>query len=212
MDMLGKLFGSKDIVKLLRLFILNPTDHYDFADVIARTKIDRDIARQELSMLERIGFIKKRLFYKEIEKHLGKRTTMVRKRASGYALNETFTHLSALRELIAGIGMVSERDLTKKLTKAGRLKLVVLSGVFVGDFGSRVDLLVVGDRLRRPVLERVIRDFELEVGREISYAAFSTSDFRYRLSMQDRLLRDTFDFAHSTVLDRLGIDRSALIA
>lgn len=209
MDALSKLFGSKDIVKILRLFILNPNDHFEPADVVERTKIGRDVVRQEVTMLERVGFVKKVSFYKEVEKMRGKRMVQARKRTSGYILDDTFKHLPALRELLAGSGMISERDLTKKLTKAGRLKLVVLAGVFVGDFGSRVDLLVVGDQLRRPALERVIRDFEAEVGREISYAAFSTSDFKYRLSMQDRLLRDTFDFAHSTIIDRLGIDQAS---
>ena len=160
MDTLGKLFGSKDVVKILRLFILNPTEHFGLPDVIERTRIDRDVARQELQMLERIDFVRKRSFYKEVERTHGKRKVLTRKRTSGYILNEEFEHLSALQLLVAGSGMVSERDLTKKLAKAGRLKLVVLAGVFVGDFEGRVDLLVVGDRLRRQKLESVIQKFE----------------------------------------------------
>jgi len=212
MDTLGKLFGSKDIVKILRLFILNPMEHFDLADVRERTRVDRSIVRQELATLARIAFVKQRSFYKEVERMRGKHKIRTRKRVSGYILNEEFEYLSALRLLVAGSGMVSERDLTKRLMKTGRLKLVVLAGVFVGDFDSRVDLLVVGDRLRRQKLEGIIQKFETELGREINYAAFSTDDFKYRLSMHDRLLRDTFDFAHSTVIDRLGIDREPVVA
>jgi len=210
MEVLSKLFGSKDIVKMLRLFILNPDEYFELADVIARTKGDRDAVRQEISMLLRIGFVKRRSFYKEVERKRKGKKVQARKRVSGYTLNEEFMHLTALRHLVAGNEMVNGRDLTKKLARSGQLKLVVLAGIFVGDLHSRVDLLIVGDRLRRSALESVIRGFEAEIGREIHYAVFGTSDFKYRLSMHDRLLRDTFDFAHSTVIDRLGVDREAL--
>ena len=46
---------------------------------------------------------------------------------------------------------------------------------------------------------------EAELGREIRYAFFTTPDFRYRLGVYDRLLRDVFDYPHRVLLDKIGL-------
>jgi hypothetical protein len=51
----------------------------------------------------------------------------------------------------------------------------------------------------------VIKRLEGEFGREIRYALFSTSDFRYRLGVYDRLIRDVFDYPHRLLLDKIGL-------
>src|SRR3989344_4479321 len=43
---------------------------------------------------------------------------------------------------------------------------------------------------------------ETAPGREIRYAVFSTPEFRYRLTIQDRLIRDTLDYPHLVLLDK----------
>ena len=207
MDILGKLFGSKDIIKILRLFLLNAQESYDIEDVTTRTRVSAAVARQELLMLASIGFVKKRSFYKEVAQKRGKNATTRKKRVSGFILDDTFAYLEPVRNLIAGPEMITQKDLLKRLGRAGSLKLVVLAGVFVEDFDSRLDVLLVGDRIRRRLLENAMRDIETEIGREVRYAAFSTDDFLYRLGLRDRLVRDAFDYPHATVVDRLGIEQ-----
>jgi hypothetical protein len=46
---------------------------------------------------------------------------------------------------------------------------------------------------------------EAEIGKELRYAYFSTDEFRYRLSMYDKLIRDILDYPHRVLLDKLGI-------
>jgi hypothetical protein len=54
-------------------------------------------------------------------------------------------------------------------------------------------------------LERAIRDIESEVGKELTYAAFKTDDFIYRLGMYDKFIRDILDYPHEKILDKIGI-------
>ena len=81
MDTLGKLFGSNAIVKILRLFLFNPTTIFETSEIVHRTKVQSETVRFEISMLERIGLIKKKSFYKEIEKERGKRMVIAKKRS-----------------------------------------------------------------------------------------------------------------------------------
>ena len=95
--------------------------------------------------------------------------------------------------------------MAKKFKRSGRVKLLLLSGVFNHNPGARLDLLVVGDNLKRPVVDRIIRSLESEIGKELAYAAFETSEFIYRASMYDKLIRDVIDFPHEKVINQGGI-------
>jgi predicted nucleotidyltransferase len=92
----------------------------------------------------------------------------------------------------------------KKINTAGRAKLVVIAGAFIQDFDSEIDLLVIGDGMSEAKLEKAVREIESEVGRELRFALFSTSDFGYRMNIYDKLLRNVFDYPHQTILNRLG--------
>ncbi len=81
----------------------------------------------------------------------------------------------------------------------------MLSGFFVGMIEPQVDLLVVGDTIDERVLKTSVHSLEAELGREIRYAAFATTDFRYRLEVYDRLLRDVFDYPHRVLIDKIGL-------
>ena len=82
---------------------------------------------------------------------------------------------------------------------------MTVSGVFIQKPDSRVDLLIVGDRIKSTSLDRIIRNLEAQIGKELRYASFSTKEFRYRLNVYDRLIRDILDFPHEPVLDRIGV-------
>ena len=91
------------------------------------------------------------------------------------------------------------------LKRAGALRLVALSGHFTGILEPQIDLLVVGDHLEDRTLASSVRSLEAELGREIRYASFATADFRYRLGVYDRLLRDVFDYPHRLLIDKIGL-------
>jgi len=213
MEILSKLFGGAGIVKILRLFLFNPTEPYESKDVVQRTKTPTDLARSELSMLGKIDFIKKKNFYKEVQtpvsrrsaKHTTSQKKVTRKRVSGWVLNTDFLYLRELQALLIGTAPFETESVVRRLRKVGNVKVIIIAGVFVQHWDSRLDLLIVGDNLKKQQLSNIIKDVESELGREIRYAVFSTQDFKYRLGIYDRLIRDVLDYPHKIVVDRIGI-------
>lgn len=211
MDILSKLFGSSAIVKILRLFLFNPYEGYEIRDVIQRTKVDSEVVRSEIAMLGKIGFIKRVNFYRSLEEvqrrrpKTQKNKTLKRKKVSGWGLDDRFPYIKELQALLIGSAPVWNKDIIKKLRRAGSIKVIITSGVFVGNLDSRLDILVVGDNLKRQQLANSIKDIEADLGKEIRYAVFSTPDFKYRLGIYDRLVRDVLDYRHEKVIDRLGV-------
>jgi hypothetical protein len=97
---------------------------------------------------------------------------------------------------------VRHEKIVSALRRGGRLAAVILSGCFLGDPSRPADLIVAADAFNERRLDKAVRDLEPMFGREIRYAAFSTPEFRYRLTIQDRLIRDTLDYPHLVLLDK----------
>ncbi|MEI7563511.1 MAG: HTH domain-containing protein [bacterium] len=189
-DILGLIFNSPARVKIMRLFLLNRENVFSSSQISKRSNVSNVMVRKEISVLSRSGFIKRKK-----EKQEGK---MV----DGWIFNPKFTHTNSLNTLLFGTEFVDNADLARRFRRSGRIKLLVLSGIFTHNPNIRIDLLLVGDNLKRPVIERIIRSLEAEIGKEISYAAFETEEFLYRASMYDKLIRDIIDFPHEKVINQ----------
>lgn len=83
---------------------------------------------------------------------------------------------------------------------------MVLSGVFLDEphTQSRADIVVVGDNLKRTAIESAIRSIEKQIGRELTYSVLTTKDFKYRVDMRDKFIRDVLDFPHKKIINKLG--------
>lgn len=205
MEILGKLFGTPEKVKLMRLFLFNPDQAFDLEDSVLKTKSGAREVRREISGLEKIKLIKKRIFFKEVKKENVKKSEGVKKKTNGWILNPDFHYLTELQGLLINAQLIRHGEILRRLSRAGKLKALIVSGVFIQDLDSRVDLLIVGDNLKKFALENAIKTIESEIGREINYTAFETPDFLYRLGVCDKLIRDILDYRHEKVLDRIGI-------
>ena len=95
-------------------------------------------------------------------------------------------------------------ELPARLKHVGKLKLLVASGVFLRHDDRPIDLLIVGDKLDVPAMQKTISIMESEIGRELRYALFTTDDFLYRIKMYDKLIRDVFEFPHQKLINQLG--------
>ena len=126
---------------------------------------------------------------------------------SHYQTNPRFGHLDALDAFIRETTSLRPASILASLKRAGALRLVALSGLFTGILDTQIDLLVVGDHLDERVLANAVHSLEAELGREIRYASFATADFRYRLGVYDRLLRDVFDYPHRLLVDKIGLQK-----
>lgn len=208
MDTLSKLFGSSARVKLMKLFLCNPADPFEKIELEKRAKITSAAAQKELRLLQNLGFLKKKSFFKE-GKLLKNGKIGKKKRVSGFILNPNFEYISSLHRLLITSAPLQTTDVAKRFTKAGNVKLIVLSGVFVEDPDGRIDALLIGDRLKKGQLKSIISVIESEIGHQLRYAVFSTKDFKYRLSVCDRLIRDVFDYPHEIIVDKLGMREAA---
>lgn len=189
MDPLAKLFGSPTRLKLLRLFLFNDDLSFTAAEAAFRTKTASAAARKELAGLVSMGIVKKKS---------GRSTT--------YSVNKKFPYFEALQTFIRSTTNLSDGTMVSSIKRAGNVRLVVLSGLFTGAIETKVDVLVVGDRLVDKPLESSIRALEAELGRELRFTSLSTEDFKYRRGVYDRLVRDVFDFPHRILLDKIGVE------
>ncbi len=189
MDPLARLFGSFSRLKLLRLFLFNEDMGFTVADISFRTKTPKDQVRKELTQLLAAGVVRKRSG----------------KKGAVYGATGKFPYYEALLGFLRSTTNVSDADIINALKKAGVLKLVAMSGLFTGAVETKIDMLIVGDNLDDKKLETAIRSLEAHLGRELAYAAFTTQDFRYRVGVYDRLVRDVFDYPHRTIMDKIGI-------
>ncbi len=195
METLGKIFGGETKVKLMKLFIFNPDEIMEISVIAKKVQINSRKVKKELLGLERMKMISKKHTHKPKQK----------KKFIAYKLNEKFPYLGDLKNFLLNLDPLQPKEIVKKLMRLGSVKLVLVAGVFIQDPESRLDLLVVGDRIRISGLENTIKNLEAEIGRELKYAYFTTEDFKYRLSMYDKLTRDVFDYPHKMVVDKLGV-------
>ncbi|PIQ67140.1 MAG: hypothetical protein CO184_01630 [Candidatus Zambryskibacteria bacterium CG_4_9_14_3_um_filter_40_16] len=205
MDTLNQLFGSTAKVKTIKLFLFNPKVSFDINDIAQKTKEPVSKIRKEISTLLKLKLIKKKTFYKQVEKKVRKKKVLKRVRVSGWLLNENFGYTIPLQAFLVTMNNLGPKDIVKKISKAGSVKFIAIAGAFIQDGESRVDLLVVGDRLKRGILDSAVRSIESEFGRELKYAVFETSDFEYRLNFYDKLIRDVLENPHEKILNKLGV-------
>lgn len=205
MDILGKLFGNPARAKIMRLFLLNPLSSFDSSDVAQKTKTGT-LARKEIKNLESIGFIAKKSFFKEIPFKKKGKQKIKKKRVIGWHLNEDFPLLFPLKNiLMSGNPLNRREEIVNRFNGCGKVKLIVVSGVFVGEGNSRIDILVVGDGLQKRAIDNALKGLEAEMGKELTYAFLETPEFRYRMGIYDKFIRDIFDYPHEKVFDRLDI-------
>lgn len=204
MDVLAKLFGNPARVKMLKLFLFNEGESFQNTDIAQRARVSAQNVRTETLMMEKIGLVKRRIFYIEASRGKGRKRKAVKKKVRGWTLNSTFTYLQALRSFFLTASPAHDNSIVRRLNRTGKYKLIIIAGVFIQDWDSRIDLLVVGDAINQSKLESVVRDLEADIGRELRFASFSTKDFTYRMNIYDRLIRDVLDYPHQVVLNRLG--------
>ncbi|OGZ35992.1 MAG: hypothetical protein A3I88_03610 [Candidatus Portnoybacteria bacterium RIFCSPLOWO2_12_FULL_39_9] len=188
-QILEQLFDSPLKVKLLRLFLRNPEKSFLLKEITKRVKSDIRSCRHQIEKLKSINLLGSRY----------------RAKKRIYFINPRFDFYGELRTLVLKSNPASKEKLIKRLRNLGRIKLAVLSGVFLNAENPRVDLLVVGDLIKKRKLDNFLKDLEAEVGKEIDYVVLTTEDFKYRYDMFDRFLRDVLEKPHEKLINKLRI-------
>lgn len=208
-QILEKLFESPLKVKILRLFLRNPDLVFTLDDISRSTQLRPAQTRKEVKKLENFGFLKKKFTSfseeKPVKHPAAKKKKIKIKKKPVYFANQDFILYKTLRDLIAVASQPSRKKLIEKIKRLGKVKLAVIAGIFINNENSRADLFVVGDNIKKKKLEKLLADIESETGKALNYVYMETSEFKYRMNMYDRFLRDILELPHQKLINRLNI-------
>ena len=200
-QILEKIFESVPKVRILRLFMHNPEESYLLQDIAKRTQVRIPAARKELGKLIAAGVVKQ----KTAKIALPRKRKITYKKEKVFQVNADFPLLSELRDLVVKSSVASRKNILRQIKGIGRVKLAVLSGVFINSDTARTDLLIVGDDIKKGRLESFLARTESELGKSVQHTLMDTEEFRYRLDMYDRFLRDILEYPHEKLINRLDI-------
>lgn len=197
--MIEQLFGSKTRVKLLQLFLANPGRSFYVRELTR--KIDEQInsVRRELANLLGIGII---------------RSDSVNNKLY-YEVNQGYKHFKALQSIFSvelpqqDVSPASQGDLLKRLQAVGSFDVIIATGIFTGQRGGDIDLLLVGASNKQK-LEKLIKTVEVEEGGPIRYTVISEKEFKYRLEINDRFITTTLSSRHILLTDNSGLIKKFL--
>jgi hypothetical protein len=181
------LFGSKARARLLRFFLLNPGVEFGATDVSQKILVPRkDIAR-EIIKLVKMKFL--------IEK--------VRKGKKVYLLNENFPFHTELHSLVSKLNVHAQSQIFRKLKVVGEVKLILISGLFINNPKSKVDMILVVNNENRTKLKHAIAHLEAEVGKEIRFFLMNAEELHYRLNMLDRFFMEFLENPYEEVINKV---------
>jgi len=188
-EILEQLFDSSVKVRLLKLFLRNKGLSFTLQEAAKRVGSNLAACQSQIRKLESIKFINSR----------------VKKGKKYYSINSDFDFYNELRTLVLKSSPASRERILKRLRGLGRISLVILSGIFSNIDNARVDILIVGNNIKKKSLSSFLKDLEAEVGKEIDYVVLSTEDFKYRHDMFDRFLRDILEKPHEKLINKLRV-------
>ena len=203
MELLARLLGGIEKVKIMRLFLHHEDSVLSLQDVVLKTKSKSLLVRKELASLVTIGFLEKKRSKMVVTLGSGRKISSKVKEVNGYRINPLFPHNQALKDLLFDFKSVDKRELAARFKSVGRIKLFITSGVFIGDEKSRVDIFIVGEAINRAKAEKILEVLTAELGREVIYSIMDVEEYEYRYKMYDKFVRDIIEMDHEKVIDKL---------
>ena len=185
--LLEGLTGSPARARLLRVLLREPQVSFRTADVSERIGIPTAALKKELRLLESLGIV-------QLKGGVKRAQVLV-----------SFPFAGELRMLAAQSFPISRAQLTKILSRVGKLRLVVVSGIFLNVERTRVDLFVVAQRYSEKRMEAAVRRLEETIGAELRWAGMETKEFLYRWNMFDRFVRDILTQPHEKVFEKIKL-------
>jgi len=168
--MFSDLITSKSRVKLLNVFLANPTEMYHVRELVRRTTDEINAVRRELAFLEKKGILSRE----------------PRANRVYYSLSKNYPfYYDLLRLGSKNIGLGA--DILKNRVKLGKIKFAMFSGRFLRKIKNEpdeVDILIVGNVVL-PELALLVREEEKRLNAEINYTVMSEDEFDYRKKKRD---------------------------
>jgi len=188
-QILEQLFDSPLKVRLFKLFLRHPGRSFSMKEITKRVRSNSDSCRYHIDKFRSIKLIERKL----------------RGKIKAYSVNPEFDFYDELSVLILKSSPASKKKILNRIKRLGVIKLVILSGIFINLENPRVDLLVVGDHVKKQKLAVFLKDLEAEVGKEIDYVIMNSKEFKYRYDMFDRFIRDVLERPHEKLINKLRV-------
>ena len=188
MTILERLFKAGEFIHLLRFYLFHPDEDFTAAEL--RKRLGRSSGKTSLALRELVS--------------LGCLGTGVRAETgeATYRIDPAWLLFPEFRALFMKAQLLIEHDLVRQLQRMGRLRLLVLAGLFVGERQGPTDVLIVGQVNRRQVA-RLLKRFERDLNQEVKYTVMTANEYRYRKDVGDRFLYDILERRHLVVVDTL---------
>ena len=169
--MLKRIFTSNTRIKLLSLFLLNEEEEFYIRELTRKLDEQINSIRRELDNLKKAGVLRSK----------------IKNRKKYYTLNRDFFIFPELKSMFKK-ALSNDRNTAKDLQSFGEIKLLVLSGVFLEKPTETVDMLIVG-KVDRERLTHYL-NHEIATSRPVKFALISEDDFRYRVNLNDKFIKD----------------------
>ena len=186
-EVFSQLFESRVRARLLKFFTLNDKHEFSFSEVVRKNKMRSAEVNRELARLEKIKMI----------------TGRIRKGKRYFHTNRSFVFYPELRNLVVKSNTMPECRSLGKVKNLGRIKLALISGVFLNYPKGRSDLLIVGDELSRAKLKHLLESLEAEVGKEINYSIMNSEEFKYRTDMLDKFIMEFLEGPYEEIVSKI---------
>lgn len=168
--MLSDLITSKSRVKLLNVFLSEPSQMYHVRELVRRTGDEINAVRRELAYLQDKGLLERE----------------PRANRVYYSLSKSYPfYFDILRTGAKTLGLGAA--ILKNRVKLGKIKYAMFSGHFarrMKNSPDEVDLLVVGTVVL-PELALLVREEEKKLNSEINYTVMTEDEFSFRKKKRD---------------------------
>ncbi|MFA5954382.1 MAG: hypothetical protein WC817_02510 [Patescibacteria group bacterium] len=186
MSTIEQLFGSPEKIRILRFFLFHPESRFSLAELRQRAGSKAFKKPRNLSDLVRLQAI-----IAEVSKETSETV---------YSVNPHWLLYQEFRNLFVKAQLLVERDLIARIERAGKIRLLILAGLFVGEPSSATDMLIVG-QINHHAVTRHLKEFEKELDQEVNYTVFTNTEYRYRKNVGDRFLYSILEKPHLVVVD-----------
>lgn len=182
------LFGSKVRARLIRFFILNPSDAYPVAEISERTMLPKVEVSREVRKLAKAGMLRE----------------ASRKRVKAYQVHPEFPFFGELKGLVVKSNADVPKQMFRKFRNTGDVRLILIGGLFVNDPKGKADLVLVVNNVNRTKLSKAMEQLEAEIGQEARFVLMDTDELAYRLNMLDRFLIEFLEGPYQEILNRIS--------
>lgn len=195
---LEQLFGSKTRARLLGLFLQYPEKPFFVRELTRKIDAQLNSVRRELKNLMELGLV--------VENQGGavasSRNNSLADKKKFYIVNSNFVLFEDLKSLFKKVQILVKNNLVQEIDEKGEIAYAVFTGRFVDNKETQTDLLIIGE-INQKILQKVVSEFESELGHEINYTLMPKEEFLYRQQVTDRFLMSILNGEKIVTINRL---------